>query len=504
MNLIELENLVKGAPDEYLTKEVKQPTGKIPPFLALSEIQRRKDMRDRYQAQKNEGPKPTIADQLTGGGIGSLPGAQGAQGAPVPTPSATGVPSAGAPPVATGGAPMPTPPGQPQGFARGGIVKMAEAGVVPLGAEVRSGNPYLDAMSAPQMQYQTEPGGIGDMLAMAGQAVANPPSPATPPVPKYQNKYGMTTAQVKLAQMLSDPASTKMPEAINYDDLIAQAGQSEKDIREQARKDAIGAALVKLGAGLSAGNMGAGFNAAGESVTDIMGKGRTEASAERRLAQQLSLQAREGQRQQAIQEFGLTRDNAMALATMESDTQAKAEERKFRSEQAAAAAADRAAQLQLSRQRGELDQKQFNYGLYISANKLITENAIALTGPRPDKDEIRDYNIKASSYNAITKTDGKGNKIDANGKVVPKPINPEVVWTQDYMGNVAQQAQVIAPEFELDASIFSPTASASPVSNPPKSAGAPTYKIGQVITVGGKRYQVTGGNMNDPDLKELK
>jgi len=64
MNLIELENLVKGAPDEYLVKEVQQPTGKVPPFLALSEIQRRKDMRDRYLAQTNEAPKPTIANRL--------------------------------------------------------------------------------------------------------------------------------------------------------------------------------------------------------------------------------------------------------------------------------------------------------------------------------------------------------------------------------------------------------------------------------------------------------
>jgi hypothetical protein len=461
MNLIELENLVKGAPDEYLTKEVKQPTGKIPPFLALSEIQRRKDMRDRYLAQKNEGAKPTIAEQLTGG-IGSIGGAEAPQGVPVPTPSATGIPSAGAPPVAAGAAPMPTPPGQPQGFAAGGQVGYAVGGtVVPLGSQVRSGTPYLDAMNAPPMQYSVAQGGVGDMLAMASQAVANPPPPEVAPVPKYQNKYGMTTAQAQLAQMLTDPASAELPEAINYDDLIAQAGQSEKDIREQARKDAIGAALVKLGAGLAAGNMGAGFNAAGESVTDIMGKGRTEASAERRLAQQLSLQAREGQRQQAIQEFGLKRDNAMALATMESDTQAKAEERKYRSEQAAQTASYQAAQLGLARERGELDAKQFELGKFTTANKLITENAIALTGPRPDKTEMSDYETAIKSWNRL-EADGKGNKIDKKGRVVPKPVNPEETWTRTYIGNVAQQAQVIAPEFELDASIFSPTASVAP------------------------------------------
>jgi LysM repeat protein len=244
--------------------------------------------------------------------------------------------------------------------------------------------------------------------------------------------------------------------------------------------------------------MGAGFNAAGESVTDIMGKGRTEASAERRLAQQLSLQAREGQREQAMQETALKRDNLVALATMESDTQAKAEERKYRSEQAAQAASYQASQLQLARERGELDAKQFNYGLYATANKLINDNAIALTGPRPDKDEIAEYKRKASVFNGLTKTDGKGNKIDERGKVVPKPINPEAVWTQDYMGNVAQQAQVIAPEFGLDASIFSPTPPAAP-------ASAPKYKVGQVLTIKGKRYKVTGGDMvNDPDLEPLK
>jgi hypothetical protein len=503
MNLIELENLVKGAPDEYLTKEVKQPTGKIPPFLALSEIQRRKDMRDRYLAQKNEGAKPTIAEQLTGG-IGSIGGAEAPQGVPVPTPSATGIPSAGAPPVAAGAAPMPTPPGQPQGFARGGIVKLASDGVVPRGSQVRSGTPYLDAMNAPPMQYSVAQGGVGDMLAMASQAVANPPPPEVAPVPKYQNKYGMTTAQAQLAQMLTDPASAELPEAINYDDLIAQAGQSEKDIREQARKDAIGAALVKLGAGLAAGNMGAGFNAAGESVTDIMGKGRTEASAERRLAQQLSLQAREGQRQQAIQEFGLKRDNAMALATMESDTQAKAEERKYRSEQAAQTASYQAAQLELARARGVLDDKQFEFGKVSTTNELATKNAIALTGPRPDKSEMEDYRRKANTYNALTKTDGKGNKIDKKGRVVPKPVNPETVWTKDYMGNFTQQVQIIAPQFGLDPDIFSPTSSSAPVANPPKPAGAPEYKVGQVITIKGKRYKVTGGDMNDPDLEELE
>jgi hypothetical protein len=466
MNLIELENLVKGAPDEYLVKEVQQPSGKVPPFLALSEIQRRKDMRDRYMAQTNEGPKPTIAEQLTGG-IGSMGGAQPPQGASVPTPSATGIPSVGAPPIASGAAPMPTPPGIPQGFATGGLVGYADGGVTPLGSQVRSGTPYLDAMNAPPMQYSVAQGGLGD-IPMAVQPAPVAPAPA--PLPEYKNMYNMTPAQVKLAQMLSDPNSAKVPDAINYDELIAQAGQSKKDIREQARKDAIGAALVKLGAGLAAGNMGVGLGAAGEAVSDIMRQGRTEASAERRLAQQLTMQAKEGQRQQAMQEFQLSRDNQLALATMESDSQAKAEERAYRSQQAAASAANAAAQLQLARARGELDNKQFELGKFTTAQELITKNAIALTGPRPDKSEMTEFQNAVKAYERYKVKNGE--KVDATGRVVSKPINPEEVWTRTYIGNLAQQAQIVAPKFDFSPAVFSPAPAAAPAGATPPVAPA--------------------------------
>lgn len=473
MNLIELENLVKGAPDDYLVKEVQQPTGKVPPFLALSEIQRRKDMRDRYMAQKNQGAKPTIAEQLTGG-IGSLGGAEAMQGAPIPTPAATGIPSVAAPPIAAGAAPMPTPQGMPQGFAAGGQIGYADGSVIPLGSEVRSRTPYLDDMTAAQMQYQVAPGGLGEFPPVVEPTPVAPVVPAPPPPPpKYENKYGMTPAQVKLAEMLMDPNSAKVPEAINYDELIAQAGQSEKDIREEARRDAISAALIKLGAGLAAGNMGAGFSAAGDAVSDIMRQGRTEASAERRMAQQLSLQAKEGKRQQAIQQLEYDRNRLEAIANLESDSKEKAEQRAYRTEEARRNAAYQSSQLQFARQRGELDRQQFEYGKFATANKLITDNAIALTGPRPDKTEMSDYQIALKSWNRFTKTDSKGNKIDDNGKVIPKPVNPEEAWTRTFIGNVTQQAQVIAPEFELDASIFSPTASVAPVSNPPKNLTEP-------------------------------
>lgn len=160
MNLIELENLVKSVPDEYLTKEVQQPTGKIPPFLALSEIQRRKDMRQRYEAQQGAVEKPTIAEQIVGG-IGSLPQPQ--VGAPPPPAIPGGM---GAPPVAAGAAPMPTPPGQPQGFAAGGLVGYAEGGkVTPRGSEVKRRKPYnvLEAFKAQSPEYYSALKGLASV-----------------------------------------------------------------------------------------------------------------------------------------------------------------------------------------------------------------------------------------------------------------------------------------------------------------------------------------------------
>jgi len=422
MNLIELENLVKGAPDEYLTKEVKQPTGKIPPFLALSEIQRRKDMRDRYMAQKNEGAKPTIADQLTGG-IGSLGGSEAPQGAPIPAPSATGIPSAGAPPVATGGAPMPTPPGQPQGFARGGQVGYAVGGdVVPLGSEVRSGTPYLDAMSAPAMQYQAAPGGLGDMLAMASQAVANPPPPEVAPVPKYQNKYGMTTAQAQLAQMLTDPASAELPEAINYDELIAQAGQSEQDIREASKREAIGQALVKLGAGLASGNMGAGLSAAGDEASQIMRQGRTDASAERRLAQQLTLQAKQGQREQAMQETALKRDNLVALATMEAQTAQQAEERAYRMQSLAQSAEASRRSYDIQLRNHEMSVKEYEARQIKDALGLAGSAVELAIGPPPSASEVAAWSKAEGEAKLRMQRNPKTGKYDIPGTTgLPNP-----------------------------------------------------------------------------------
>ena len=48
MNILEVEDIIKGLPDQALQKEAQAPSGQVPQFLVVSEIQRRTDMRKRF------------------------------------------------------------------------------------------------------------------------------------------------------------------------------------------------------------------------------------------------------------------------------------------------------------------------------------------------------------------------------------------------------------------------------------------------------------------------
>ena len=62
MNIIKLQNELKSVPDDALIGYVQNPTGNVPSYLALSELQRRKDMREKYQAQ--QAPQSSVAEDL--------------------------------------------------------------------------------------------------------------------------------------------------------------------------------------------------------------------------------------------------------------------------------------------------------------------------------------------------------------------------------------------------------------------------------------------------------
>ena len=74
MNILEQEDIIKGLPDQALMQEAQMPSGQVPQYLVVSEIQRRSDMRKRYKAEQGEMPQATVKEQVVQEGImGAMP-----------------------------------------------------------------------------------------------------------------------------------------------------------------------------------------------------------------------------------------------------------------------------------------------------------------------------------------------------------------------------------------------------------------------------------------------
>jgi len=117
MNIVKLQNELKNVPDQALIGYVQNPTGQVPSYLALSELQRRKEMREKYQAAQPD--KTTVAEDLAAPqsqpqGIAAIQ--QPAQ-APVAEPGVAGLP-------------VPDQMFSGKGMAAGGIVAFDDGGYV--------------------------------------------------------------------------------------------------------------------------------------------------------------------------------------------------------------------------------------------------------------------------------------------------------------------------------------------------------------------------------------
>jgi hypothetical protein len=115
MNIVKLQDDLKGVPDQSLIGYVQNPTGQVPSYLALSELNRRKKMREQASSNQAEGPQPSVAEQLV------------AEAQPQPQPQGiAGIPVANV--------------GNEEAYASGGIVSF-ETGGMPY---LRPTTPYLD------------------------------------------------------------------------------------------------------------------------------------------------------------------------------------------------------------------------------------------------------------------------------------------------------------------------------------------------------------------------
>jgi len=69
MNILQQEDLVKGLPDQALMQQAQMPTGELPQFLVVSEIQRREKMRKSFAETV---PEQSVKDQILGSGIAAM------------------------------------------------------------------------------------------------------------------------------------------------------------------------------------------------------------------------------------------------------------------------------------------------------------------------------------------------------------------------------------------------------------------------------------------------
>ncbi len=107
MNIIQIQDRLKGLPDEALVNYVEQPMGEVPIYLALGELQRRKEMRERFRADQM--PPPSVAEQLV------------AETKPKPIGIAAMAPQRMMPGSEGVGAPQPAPQMDPRQMAASGI-----------------------------------------------------------------------------------------------------------------------------------------------------------------------------------------------------------------------------------------------------------------------------------------------------------------------------------------------------------------------------------------------
>ena len=101
-NILQMQEILKSIPDQRLMQEMQEPTGRAPQYLVMTEIQRRKKVRDEYQGQTQE-QQTTVAEDIVGG----PPPQQSSMAPPgMPPQMAQGMPPQMQPPMAAAQPPM--------------------------------------------------------------------------------------------------------------------------------------------------------------------------------------------------------------------------------------------------------------------------------------------------------------------------------------------------------------------------------------------------------------
>ena len=301
MNIIQIQDRLKGMPKEAIIDYIQNPTGEVPTFLALGELERRKTMENKYTAMKPEAT--TVAEQIVQEnmpmGLGSITPSEAMSPSTAMSPEAgitqgmRQTPSSVAQPSSVMAAdsgiaslPVPAP-----SFAGGGIVAFQEGGAADL-VEVDDVNPYAPFLP-----------NVGTM-----KPIAVPES--------YTPEEYLKEKETYAKQFGIDPEFYKK----QAEDLKA-----EREALAAERSEAANMALLKAGLGIAGGtsqfaleNIKSGalpaIESYGADIKDIKQQDRLLKDADRKLKQAEQAEAR-GDMQTARQL--MQQREAMQLKVME-------------------------------------------------------------------------------------------------------------------------------------------------------------------------------------------
>lgn len=223
-NLIDQMNILKGLTDEHLASEVHAPSGAAPPYLVLTELNRRKVMREKYAGEAaRHKPQTTVADDVTT----SMPPPGGGMGLDA-APPMTGMGGVGSPTGLEAGA-APTP----QGFARGGIVEYADGGGINYDDIAQRYESRLEGLGGDTRNARALAliaAGAGIMGGKSSNAMTNIGAGIGPAVQQYQDSVKATDSEeLSLLRGITDIGQLKSSDARSDADLELRRQQLAQD-----------------------------------------------------------------------------------------------------------------------------------------------------------------------------------------------------------------------------------------------------------------------------------
>ncbi len=157
MNMIDVQDKLKGLSQQQLIAEMQSPSGVAPQFLVLSEITRRKRMQDSYQNQQQQ-PNTTIAEEAVASAGVPVSGLAAMARSMAPNSSMA---------QNTAAMPQPLPQEQPvQGMYGGGYVQKMAGGMSVSGQPADMSNPMVSAWVRREAQRRGVP--VEEVLANLG------------------------------------------------------------------------------------------------------------------------------------------------------------------------------------------------------------------------------------------------------------------------------------------------------------------------------------------------